>query len=150
MVKLIVLGGGESGVGTAVLAKKQGYNVLVSDSGEIKQYYKDVLLDLDIEFEENRHSEELIFTADEVVKSPGIPETAPLVQQLKSKGIPIISEIEFACRYTDAKLIGITGTNGKTTTTLLLYHILKKAGLNVGMAGNVGDSLAKQVADNNF
>ncbi|MBL4654757.1 MAG: UDP-N-acetylmuramoyl-L-alanine--D-glutamate ligase [Bacteroidia bacterium] len=150
MAKLIVLGGGESGVGTAVLAKKQGYNVLVSDNGEIKQNYKDVLLDLDIEFEENQHTEELIFTADEVVKSPGIPETTPLIQQLKSKEIPIISEIEFACRYTDAVLIGITGTNGKTTTTLLMYHILKKAGLNVGMAGNVGDSFAKQVAENDF
>ncbi|MEZ4720619.1 MAG: UDP-N-acetylmuramoyl-L-alanine--D-glutamate ligase [Flavobacteriales bacterium] len=147
MARLVVLGGGESGVGAAVLAKKQGLEVFLSDGGKLKEKYKDVLSNHEILFEEGKHSEELILNADEVVKSPGIPEKAPMVKALLEKGIPVISEIEFAARHSKAKYVAITGSNGKTTTTLLTYHILKTAGMNVGLAGNVGKSLAAQVAD---
>lgn len=150
MKKIVVLGGAESGVGSAVLAKKKGFDVFLSDKGKIKEKYKDVLLKYDIAWEEEKHSEERILAADEVIKSPGIPEKAELVKQLRKKGIPVISEIEFAGRYTTAKKICITGSNGKTTTTMLTYHILKKAGVNVGLAGNVGQSFAMQVAENDF
>lgn len=143
---LVVLGGGESGVGAAVLGKVKGYDVLLSDSGNIPEKYIKVLEDEHIEYEQGGHSEERILTAGIVVKSPGIPPTAPLVAKLAAQGTPILSEIEFAGRYTDAKMVCITGSNGKTTTTLLTYHILKDAGLNVGLAGNVGKSLALQVA----
>jgi len=145
-----ILGGGESGVGAAILAQKQGYEVFVSDLGKIKEKYKDVLSNYKIDFEEGHHAEEKIRSAELVVKSPGIPETAPLVKQLKEQGTPVISEIEFGGRFTSAKTICITGSNGKTTTTLLTYHILQKAGLNVGLAGNVGKSFAWQVAEENF
>ena len=150
MKKLIVLGAGESGAGAAVLGKKQGYDVFVSDMGEIKPEYKKLLDDYDIKWEEKKHTEELILQADEVIKSPGIPDKAPIIQKLKAQHTPIISEIEFAGRYTDAKMICITGSNGKTTTTMLIYHILKNSGLNVGLAGNVGNSLALQVAENSY
>ena len=143
---LVVLGGGESGVGAAVLGKDKGYEVLVSDSGHIPEKYRKVLDDEHIEYEEGGHSEQRILTADLVVKSPGIPPTAPLVARLTAQGTPILSEIEFAGRFTDARMVCITGSNGKTTTTMLTYHILKDAGLNVGLAGNVGKSLALQVA----
>lgn len=145
--KIAILGGGESGVGAAILAKKKGFEVFVSDKGIIKEKYKKVLINIGVEWEEKKHSEERILTARTVVKSPGIPETAPLIMQLKEQGVEVISEIEFAGRYTKAKFVGITGSNGKTTTTMLTYHMLTKAGLNVGLAGNVGESLAKQVAD---
>jgi UDP-N-acetylmuramoylalanine--D-glutamate ligase len=145
--KLVILGAGESGVGSAILAQKQGYAVFVSDLGKIKEKYKSKLANYNIEFEEGTHSEEKILKAETVVKSPGIPDTAPLIMKLKEKGIPVISEIEFAGRYTGAKTICITGSNGKTTTTLLTHHILKSAGLNVGLAGNVGKSFAWQVAE---
>lgn len=149
-VKIAILGAGESGVGSAVLAAKQGYDVLLSDSGTIKDKYKKVLVDHKINFEENKHDEAWILSANEVIKSPGIPDKAPLIVKLHQQGTPVISEIEFAARYTNATLIGITGTNGKTTTTLLTYHLLTKAGLNVGLAGNIGKSFALQVAENNF
>jgi UDP-N-acetylmuramoylalanine--D-glutamate ligase len=148
--KIAILGAGESGTGAAVLAKKQGFNVWLSDRGKIKEKYKTVLSHYEIAFEEERHTEEEILDADEVIKSPGIPLTAPLVKILKAKGIPVISEIEFAARFTNARKICITGSNGKTTTTLLIYHILKNAGFNVGLAGNVGESFAMQVALHNF
>ncbi|MBO8439474.1 MAG: UDP-N-acetylmuramoyl-L-alanine--D-glutamate ligase [bacterium] len=150
MKRLVVLGGGESGVGTCILAKQKGYEVFLSDKGGIKPQYRDELLNRGIEFEEGQHTEEKILSADEVVKSPGIPETAPVIQALRAKGIPVISEIEFASRYTTAKKICITGSNGKTTTTMLTYFILKEAGLNVGLAGNVGKSFAWQVAENDY
>ena len=146
-MKIAVLGGGESGVGAAILAKKKGYKVFVSDNGTIAQKYKKVLLQNDIAFEEAKHSRAQIFDADLVMKSPGIPEKVEVVQDLITKGIPVISEIEFASRFTDATIVGITGSNGKTTTTLMTHHILKHSGLNVGVAGNVGDSFAWQVAD---
>lgn len=145
--KIVVLGAGESGLGSAVLALKHGYEVFVSDNGPIKEAYRDEFIRRGIPFEENKHTLEKISDATEVIKSPGIPEKAPLIQQYLSNGIPVVSEIEFAGRYTDAKTICITGTNGKTTTTLLTYHILQKAGLNVGLAGNVGKSFALQVAE---
>lgn len=145
--RLVILGGGESGVGAAILAKKKGFEVFVSDKGEIKDKYKSVLKNIDVEWEDGKHTESKILNATEVVKSPGIPDTIPLILKIKEKGIRVISEIEFAGRYTNAKIIGITGSNGKTTTTLLTFHMLKKAGLNVGLAGNVGESLAKQVAE---
>jgi UDP-N-acetylmuramoylalanine--D-glutamate ligase len=144
------LGGGESGIGAAVLALKQGFDVFLSDKSPIKEKYKAELVARNIAFEEGQHDEARILDADEVIKSPGIPEKAPLIQALRQKGIPIISEIEFAGRYTNAKKICITGSNGKTTTTLLTYHIFKNAGLNVGLAGNVGKSFALQVAENDF
>lgn len=148
--RLVILGSGESGVGTAILAKQKGYDVFVSDKGEIKEKYKQQLLEENILFEERLHSEEKILNADEVVKSPGIPDKVELVKKLREKKIPVISEIEFAGRYTNAKKICITGSNGKTTTTLLTYHILRKAGYNVGLGGNVGKSFALQVARENF
>lgn len=144
-----ILGAGESGVGAAILAQKQGYEVFVSDLGKVKDKYKNILSDYTIPFEEGKHSEEKILSAELVVKSPGIPDTAPLILQLKNKGIPVISEIEFGGRFSKAKTICITGSNGKTTTALLTYHILKKAGLKVGLAGNVGKSFAWQVAEEN-
>ncbi len=148
--KIVILGAGESGTGAAVLAKKQGFGVFVSDYGAISQEYKSVLKSYDIDYEENGHSFDRILDAREVVKSPGIPEKAKVVRQIVEKGIPVVSEIEFAARFTNAKLICITGSNGKTTTTLLTHHILKSAGLNVGLAGNVGDSFAKQVAEHDY
>jgi UDP-N-acetylmuramoylalanine--D-glutamate ligase len=148
--RLVILGSGESGVGSAVLAKQKGYDVFVSDKGLIKEKYKKQLIEENILFEEGIHTEEKILNAHEVIKSPGIPDKAELVQKLRAKAIPVISEIEFAGRYTSAKKICITGSNGKTTTTLLTYHILKKAGYNVGLGGNVGQSFAMQVARENF
>jgi UDP-N-acetylmuramoylalanine--D-glutamate ligase len=147
MKRIVILGGGESGVGAAVLAKKQGFDVFLSDLSEIKLQYKTMLEESEIRWEENKHTEELILNATEVIKSPGIPDKAPIIKKLQHQGIPVISEIEFAGRYTHAKMICITGSNGKTTTTMLLYHILSKAGLKVGLAGNVGQSLALQVAN---
>ncbi|WP_207428587.1 UDP-N-acetylmuramoyl-L-alanine--D-glutamate ligase [Pedobacter sp. SYSU D00535] len=147
---MVILGAGESGAGAAVLAKKQGYEVFVSDLGPIADKYKRELAEHGVEFEEQQHTEERILSADEVIKSPGIPEKAPLVKKLKEKGISVISEIEFAGRYTSAKKICITGSNGKSTTTMLTYHILKNAGLNVGLAGNIGNSFARQVATEEF
>ncbi|MCK5731087.1 MAG: UDP-N-acetylmuramoyl-L-alanine--D-glutamate ligase [Draconibacterium sp.] len=145
-----ILGGGESGVGAAILAQKKGYDVFLSDLGKISAKYKNVLSNFKIDFEEEKHSEDRILNVDLVVKSPGIPETAPLVIRLIEMGIPVISEIEFGGRYSSAKTICITGSNGKTTTTLLLHHILKNAGMNVGLAGNVGKSFAWQVAEEDF
>jgi UDP-N-acetylmuramoylalanine--D-glutamate ligase len=145
--KMVILGGGESGAGAAVLGKKLGYTVFLSDKGMLKDAYKNELNSLGIAFEEGHHSEEKILDASMVIKSPGIPDNAPIVKAIREKGIPVISEIELAANNTNAKLIAITGTNGKTTTTLLTYHILKKAGLNVGLAGNVGKSFARQVAN---
>lgn len=144
---MVILGAGESGLGSAVLARKQGYEVFVSDSGAIREYYRDEFVKRGIPFEEGTHTMDQLLTATEVIKSPGIPDKAEVVQQLKKQGIPVISEIEFAGRYTNAHKVCITGTNGKTTTTLLTYHILQKAGLNVGLAGNVGKSFAMQVAE---
>lgn len=143
---IVILGGGESGVGSALLAQKQGYNVFVSDMGAIADHYKSELEEANIPFEQNAHTEEKILLASEVVKSPGIPDKAPIIKMLQEKNIPIVSEIEFAGRYTDAKMICITGSNGKSTTTMLTYHILKDAGLKVGLGGNIGKSFAKQVA----
>lgn len=148
-MRLVVLGGGESGVGTAILGKKKGYDVFVSDFGKIKENYKEVLTINRIAWEDEKHTEALILNADVVMKSPGIPDKAPIIIKLLEKQIPVISEIEFAMPFTDAKIIGITGSNGKTTTTLLTYHLLKQGGLNVGLAGNIGKSFAWQVADNN-
>jgi len=148
--KIVVLGAAESGVGTAILAQKQGYDVFVSDFGAISAKYKKELTDRNIRFEEGQHSQEIIFAANEVVKSPGIPDKASIIVGLKERNINVISEIEFAARFTNAKMICITGTNGKTTTTLLTYHILQKAGLNVGLGGNVGKSFARQVAEENY
>jgi UDP-N-acetylmuramoylalanine--D-glutamate ligase len=150
MSRLVILGAGESGTGAAILAKKQGFDVFVSDLSEIKSSYKEELDMHGISWEERQHTEELILNADEVIKSPGIPDKVPIIKTLKAKGIHIISEIEFAGRYTSARMICITGSNGKTTTTLLTYHILKAGGLNVGLAGNVGKSLARQVAEKAF
>lgn len=147
MKKLVILGAAESGVGAAVLAQTKGYEVFVSDMGIIKPQYKGILDKYEITWEEGHHTEEYILQADEVVKSPGIPEKAPIVQKLKKASIPIISEIEFAGRYTHAKMICVTGSNGKTTTTSLIYHIFKEAGYNVGLAGNIGQSLALQIAE---
>lgn len=147
-MRLVVLGGGESGVGTAILGKKKGYDVFVSDFGKIKENYKEVLTINNIPWEDEKHTENLILNADVVMKSPGIPEKAPIVKKLIEKGISVISEIEFAIQFTDATTVGITGSNGKTTTTLLTYHLLKQGGLNVGLAGNIGKSFAWQVAEN--
>ncbi len=147
---LVILGGGESGVGTAILGNLKGYDVFVSDKGTIQDKYKDVLEHFGIDWEEGQHTVAKIMAADLVMKSPGIPDAAPLVVQLMEKGIPVISEIEFASKYTDATLIGITGSNGKTTTTMLVNHLLKEGGVNVGMAGNIGDSFAKMVAEKDF
>lgn len=149
-MRLVILGGGESGVGTAILGKKKGYEVFVSDFGKIKGNYKEVLIINGIAWEEEKHTENLILNADVVMKSPGIPEKSPIVKKLLEKGIPVISEIEFAAPFTDATIIGITGSNGKTTTTMLTHHLLKSAGLNVGLGGNIGKSFAWQIADNKY
>ncbi len=148
--KIVILGGGESGVGAALLAQAKGFDVFLSDKGLLAESYRSTLQKAGIPFEEGQHTEERILAASEVIKSPGIPATVPLVQKLRAQGVPIISEIEFAARYTNARLIGITGSNGKTTTTLLIYHLLKTAGLNVGLAGNIGDSFAEQVITDTF
>ena len=148
--RIVILGAGESGVGAAVLAKKKEFDVFVSDNGKIKNKYKKVLSHFEIDFEEGKHSEDKIFNADEIVKSPGIPDDIPIIEAIKKKKIKIISEIEFADRFNKAKTICVTGSNGKTTTTLWIYHILKKAGLNIGLAGNVGQSFAMQVAENEY
>ena len=147
MKRIVVLGAAESGVGAAALAKVKGFEVFVSDMGKIKENYKQVLREYGVPWEEGHHSEDLILNAREVVKSPGIPEDAPMVRKVREAGIPVISEIEFASRYTDAKMICITGSNGKTTTTSLIYHIFRKAGYNAGLAGNIGRSLALQIAE---
>ncbi len=146
MKRIVVLGAGESGAGAAVLAKVKGFDTFVSDMSNISEKYKNLLKKHDISWEEGKHTEELILNADEIIKSPGIPNEAPIIQKLKAQGTSIISEIEFAGRYTNAKMICITGSNGKTTTTSLIYHIFKSAGMNVGLAGNIGKSLALQVA----
>ena len=146
MSRVVVLGGGESGVGSAVLAKVKGFDVFLSDMGKLSEKYVAMLEEWNIPYEQGRHSEELILNADEVIKSPGIPETAPMVQKIIEKGIGVISEIEFAGRYDSAKKVCITGSNGKTTTTSLIYHLLQQAGLNVGLGGNIGKSYAYQVA----
>lgn len=148
--RIVILGSGESGVGSAILAQSKGFAVFVSDKGLIQEKYKSELVKHTIPFEEGKHTEELILNATEIIKSPGIPDNTQLILKAKEKNIPVISEIEFAGRFTDAKMICITGSNGKTTTTLLTYHIFKKAGYNVGLAGNVGKSLAYQVATENF
>jgi len=150
MQRLVILGGGESGVGTAILGQQKGYDVFVSDFGKIKDNYKEVLTINGIKWEEETHTESKIFNADVVMKSPGIPDKSGIVKKLREKKIPIISEIEFAAQFTTAKIIGITGSNGKTTTTMLTYHLLKSAGLNVGVGGNIGKSFAWQVADNKY
>ena len=150
MKRLVILGGGESGIGTALLGKEKGFEVFVSDKGKIKEKYKDVLIHNEIEWEEQQHTESKILNADVVMKSPGIPDNVSIVKKLAEQNISIISEIEFASRFTNANLIGITGSNGKTTTTMMTHHILKSSGLNVGMAGNIGDSFAKQVAEKTF
>lgn len=150
MERLVVLGAGESGIGAAILGIKNKYEVFVSDFGTISQKYKDVLLHNNIQFEEGKHTESKIFEADLVVKSPGIANTVSVIVALRNKGVKIVSEIEFASRFTSAFIIAITGSNGKTTTSLLTHHILKKAGFNVGLAGNIGDSFALQVAQNNY
>lgn len=149
-MRLVVLGGGESGVGTAILGKKKGYDVFVSDFGKIKESYKEVLIINGIAWEEEQHTENLILNADVVMKSPGIPDKSPIVKKLIEAGVKVISEIEFAKPFTEALTIGITGSNGKTTTTMLTYHLLKSAGLNVGMGGNIGKSFAWQVAENKY
>jgi UDP-N-acetylmuramoylalanine--D-glutamate ligase len=150
MSRLVILGGGESGIGTAILGKKKGYDVFVSDFGKIKENYREVLIINGIQWEDEQHTEELILNADVVMKSPGIPDKAPIIKKLVAKQIPVISEIEFASQFTNAITIGITGSNGKTTTTMLTYHLLKQGGLNVGLGGNIGKSFAWQVADENY
>ena len=147
MSRIVILGAGESGAGAAVLAKKEGFDVFVSDMSMIKDKHKKMLDDRNIEWEEGQHTEEKILNADEIIKSPGIPNEAPMIQKIIAKGIHIISEIEFAGRYTNSKMICITGSNGKTTTTSLIYHIFKEAGYDAGLAGNIGNSLALQVAE---
>lgn len=147
MKRIVVLGAAESGVGAAILAQKEGFDVFVSDMSAIKGHYKAMLDSHGIEWEEGHHSEDKILNADEVIKSPGIPKEAPMIQKVMARNIPVISEIEFAGRYTDARMICITGSNGKTTTTSLIYHIMEKAGYDVGLAGNIGHSLALQVAE---
>ncbi|WP_312321907.1 UDP-N-acetylmuramoyl-L-alanine--D-glutamate ligase [Soonwooa sp.] len=149
-MKVVILGGGESGVGAAFLAKKKGFDVFLSDMGTIRDNYKNELTDLGVEFEEGQHTEERILSADWVIKSPGIPKKADIVFKIKNQGIRLSSEIEFASEFTDAKIVAITGSNGKTTTTSLIYHILKEDGFNVGLGGNIGKSFAKQVAEENF
>ena len=148
--KIVILGAGESGVGSAVLAKKQGFDVFVSDSGIVKEKYRELLVNHDIMWEEGKHDESIILSADEIIKSPGIPEKAPIIVKLHEKGIPVISEIEFAGRYAGGKKICITGSNGKTTVTNLIYHILNKAGMNAAITGNVGNSFAMAVATGNY
>ncbi len=150
MKRLVILGGGESGIGTAILGKQKGYDVFVSDFGKIKDAYKNVLIENKIEWEEEQHTESLILNATVVMKSPGIPDKVPIVKKIKECKIAVVSEIEFAFPFTQAMIIGITGSNGKTTTTLLTYHLLKEGGLNVGLAGNIGKSFAWQVATEQF
>lgn len=150
MAKIVILGGGESGVGSAILAQAKGYEVFLSDKGLLQNKYKSELNSYSIPFEEGGHTEDIILSADEIVKSPGIPNYVPLVKKAVERGIPILSEMEFAKRYTNAKMICITGSNGKTTTTSLIYHILVSAGLNVGLGGNIGKSFARQVAEENY
>lgn len=149
MKRLVVLGAGESGVGTALLGKEKGYEVFVSDKGKIKEKYKEVLIHNEIEWEDQQHTEAKILNADVVMKSPGIPDKVPMVKALIEKGIPVISEIEFASQFTNATIVAITGSNGKTTTSMLTHHVLKQE-LNVGLAGNIGDSFAKQVLEHNY
>jgi len=149
-MKIVILGGGESGVGSAILAKKKGYYVFLSDNKALQDKYREELVCHDIPFEEGGHSEEMVLSADEIIKSPGIPSSVPLIQKAEALNIPVLSEIEFAGRYTHAKTVCITGSNGKTTTTSLVYHIMKSAGLNVGLGGNIGKSFARQVAEENF
>ncbi len=149
MTRLVILGGGESGVGTALLGKAKGYDVFVSDKGKIKEKYKQVLIHNEIEWEDEKHSERKILKADIVMKSPGIPDKVPLVKQIREYQIPVVSEIEFASKFTEATIVGITGSNGKTTTATLTHHILKQE-LNVGLAGNIGDSFAKQILEDDF
>lgn len=149
-MKIVVLGGGESGFGAAYLAKKKGLEVFLSDMGQIRENYKQLLIENNIEFEEGQHSEEKILSADWIVKSPGIPKKAEIITKIQQKGIRLSSEIEFASEFTNAKIIAITGSNGKTTTTSLIYHILKNDNMNVGLGGNIGKSFAKQVADENY
>lgn len=148
--RLVVLGGGESGVGTAILGKKKGYDVFVSDFGKIQEHYKEVLALNGLDWEEGKHTEELVLNADVVMKSPGIPDKSPIVKALKAKGVLVISEIEFAVQFTDVQTIGITGSNGKTTTTMLTHHLIKQGGLNMGLAGNIGKSFAWQVAEGKY
>ncbi len=148
--RLVIIGAAESGVGAAVLAAKKGFDVFVSDNGIIKEEYKRLLIHYSIPFEEGAHTEKNILNASEIIKSPGVPDKSELLKKIKNSNIPVISEIEFAGRYTTAKMIGVTGTNGKTTTTMLIYHILKKAGLNVGLGGNIGKSFALQVAEHDY
>lgn len=148
--RIVILGAGESGVGAALLSKSKGFDTFVSDQGKIREKYQDILDRHAIAYEENKHTVERILSADELIKSPGIPFSLPLVQQVLDKGIPVIDELEFAYRYAQANFIAVTGTNGKTTTTLLTYHLLREAGFNVGIAGNVGASLARQVAENRY
>ena len=150
MKRLVILGGGESGVGAAILGKQKGYEVFVSDSGSIAKKYIKVLLHHEINFEEHQHSEPIVLNADLVVKSPGIPDNVPIVRDLTAKKVSVFSEIEFASYYTNATIIGITGSNGKTTTSLITNHLLKAANLNVGIAGNIGRSFAQQVSEQNF
>ena len=150
MKKLVILGGGESGVGTAILGKIEGLDIFLSDAGKIKEVYKKVLEHIGIDWEEEKHSQEKILNADVVMKSPGIPDNASIVAKLITHNIPVISEIEFAAMYTDATIIGVTGSNGKTTTTMLVNHLLKAGGLHVGMAGNIGDSFAKMVTEYDY
>lgn len=147
MKKLVILGGGESGVGAAILGKKEGFEVFLSDKGTLKDQYKNELENRGIQFESGEHTEAKILAADVVVKSPGIPDSAPLIQNLKKQGVEVVSEIEFASRYTDSKIVAITGSNGKTTTTSLMYHIMKEADLDVGLGGNIGNSFAQMVAE---
>lgn len=147
---IVILGGGESGVGAALLAQSKGFRTFLSDSGKLKEEHRQSLIDSNIEFEELGHNKEKILSATEIIKSPGIPDTAPIIKEALEKSIPVISEIEFASRYTDAKLICITGSNGKTTTANLIYYILSSAGLNVALAGNVGNSFARMVASENY
>jgi UDP-N-acetylmuramoylalanine--D-glutamate ligase len=149
-MNIVILGAAESGVGAALLAQAKGHAVFVSDRGAIQHEYKEKLTQAGIEFEENQHTLERVLQADEVIKSPGIPEKAPVIKAIREKNISLVSEIEFASRYTQARFIAITGTNGKTTTTLLTYHLLREAGYNVGLAGNIGYSLAEQVIENKF
>ena len=148
--KIVILGAGESGTGAAILAKVKGYDVFVSDFGTIRDQYKTELLNHSIEFEEGKHSEDRVLNASLIIKSPGIPDKAEIIKKIKTKGIPIVDEIEFASRFIKGKVIAITGTNGKTTTTLLIYHLMKSAELNVALAGNVGESLARKVANENY
>ncbi len=144
--RIVVLGGGESGTGAAILAKDKGFDVFLSDFGGLSEHYRRILTEENIAFEEGQHTMELILNADEIIKSPGIPDTAPVIKAVRDKNIPVISEIEFGGRYTDAKMVCITGSNGKTTTTSLIYHILRSAGIDAGLAGNIGKSLAYQVS----